>query len=244
MSEWLEGRHAVEEALRGQARTVHEVVLREGADAAAGAVELARERGVPCATWPRAEFDRVATPGSGVAARCSEFRYRTPEAIPEGGEDRLVVVLDGIQDPQNLGAILRTAEVAGADAVCIPERRAAQVTPAVVRASAGASEHLPVVRVVNVARLLEQLADRGYWSVGLAPDGTQDWCEVDYRGAIALVVGAEGSGLRRLVAERCDHLVALPQRGRIGSLNASAAFAAVTFEVLRQRRYRATRPGA
>jgi 23S rRNA (guanosine2251-2'-O)-methyltransferase len=237
MTEWLYGRHAVEEALRGSARKVHEVIVRAGGrDAANGDVaDTARRYNVATTAVGRDAFDDVTPPGTSVAARCSEFRYRAERDLPPGVDDSLVVVLDSIQDPQNLGAIIRTAEVAGAHALVIPERRAAQITPAVVKASAGATEHLPVHRVVNIARTLGSLRQSGYWTVGLAPEGDEAWDQVDYRGPIALVVGAEGKGLRRLVAHECDHLVALPVRGRVESLNASAAFAAVAFELQRQR---------
>ncbi len=237
MTEWLGGRHSVEEALAGSARDVFEVLVRKGVREAAGRriESLAREQGVSMGVAGRDAFAELALDGAGVAARCSSFRYRDEHDLPPGDGDRLLVVLDSIQDPQNLGAIIRTAEVVGADALCIAERRSAQVTPAVVRASAGATEHLPIHRVVNIARLIGKLRKNGYWSVGLAPEGGEAWDEVDYRGPIALVVGAEGAGLRRLVAHECDHLVALPVRGKVGSLNASAAFAAVAFEVRRQR---------
>ena len=234
MSEWLAGRHSVEEALAGNAREVHEIWVRDGVDDPT-MTALAAESGKPFTVVEREDFAEVAPPGAGIAARCSAFRYASEADLPDATPTALVVVLDGIQDPQNLGAIIRTAEVVGADAVCIPERRAAQVTPAVVRASAGATEHLPICRVVNVARCLRGLQKKGYWSVGLVPEADEAWSAVDYRSAIALVVGAEGEGLRRLVAEQCDHRVALPTRGKVASLNASAAFAAVAFEVARQR---------
>jgi 23S rRNA (guanosine2251-2'-O)-methyltransferase len=237
MTEWLYGRHAVEEALAGSAREVHEVLLRKGSRESPGdrLVDLARSRSVDVRMADRRSFDDVVPEGTAIAARCSTFRYRDERDLPPGEGNKLVVVLDSIQDPQNLGAIVRTAEVAGADALCIAARRAAQVTPAVVRAAAGATEHLPIHRVVNIARVLGRLRKAGYWSVGLAPEGEQAWDQVDYRGPIALVVGAEGAGLRRLVAHECDHLVALPVRGKVESLNASAAFAAAVFEVQRQR---------
>jgi len=237
MTEWLCGRHAVEEALAGSARDVLEILVRKGVREAVGdrIEKQAREQGVSIGVAEREAFDEMGFDGAAVAARCSSFRYRGEHDLPPGDGDRLVVVLDSIQDPQNLGAIIRTAEVVGADALCIAARRAAQVTPAVVRASAGATEHLPIHRVGNLARLIGRLRKTGYWSVGLAPEGGEAWDQVDYRGPIALVVGAEGAGLRRLVAHECDHLVALPVRGKVDSLNASAAFAAVAFEVRRQR---------
>lgn len=239
MSEWLAGKHVVTAVLDGAAREVEEVRLRAGARVE-GLAEIrsrAEGRDVPVTEVGEGEMPRVAGRAAAVACRCGPFRYRgeadLPSPRPEGS---LVVVLDGIQDPQNLGAMIRTAECAGALALCIPGRRAAAVTPAVVRAAAGATEYLSVHRVGNVARTLELLADLGYWSFGLAVEGAESWDAVDYRGGAALVVGTEGAGLRRLVAERCDHLVALPMGGRVESLNASAAFAAVAFEVVRQQR--------
>lgn len=239
MSEWLVGKHAVSAALLGGARTVHEVWLRRGARVEElGDIRVrAGERGVPVTEAPAERMPRAAGRAGAVAASCGPFAYRDESQLPAAsGPGALIVVLDRIQDPQNLGAIIRTAEAAGADALCIARRHAAQVTPAVVRASAGASELLPIHRVANVARALELLADLGYWSVGLSPQGPRPWYAVDYRGPIALVVGAEGQGLRRLVAERCDHLVSLPMSGRVQSLNAGAALAAAVYEVIRQRR--------
>ncbi|NKB90129.1 MAG: 23S rRNA (guanosine(2251)-2'-O)-methyltransferase RlmB [Acidobacteria bacterium] len=237
MTEWLLGRHSVEEALAAGSRKIFEIAVRTGARDAVGErlSKLAAKRGVAIQAMERDQFDELAPRGTGVVARCSDFDYVDASQLPDGVGNRLVVVLDGIQDPQNLGAIVRTAEVAGADALCIATRRAAQVTPAAVRASAGATEHLSICRTVNIARLLGQLRERGYWTVGLAPEGGESWSAVDYRGPIALVVGSEGQGLRRLVASGCDHLVALPGLGKTQSLNASAAFSAVAFEVLRQR---------
>ncbi len=238
MAEWLIGRHAVAEALAGSARCVHEVWTLAGRRSAA--IDEVHNRALVAGVAVRGiearELGGVAA-GATIAARCSAFQYRAEADLPAANPavPALVVVLDGIQDPQNLGAIVRTAEAAGAVALCIPTRRAAQVTPAVVRASAGATEHLPVHRVTNIARTLERLKSLGYWVVGLATAGATQWDQMDYKRAVALVVGAEGRGLRRLVADRCDHLVTLQMRGRVQSLNASAAFAAVAFEVVRQQ---------
>lgn len=238
MTEWLIGRHAAAEAVAGSARQVHEVWILAGCRSAA--VDEVRARavvaGVPVREIGARELGGVA-PGATIAARCSAFRYRDEVDLPAADSQLpgLVIVLDGIQDPQNLGAIVRTAEAAGAAALCIPARRAAQVTPAVVRASAGATEHLPVYRVTNITRTLDRLKSLGYWTVGLSADATMRWDGLDYQQAVALVVGAEGQGLRRLVAASCDHLVALWMGGRVQSLNASAAFAAVVYEVVRQQ---------
>jgi 23S rRNA (guanosine2251-2'-O)-methyltransferase len=233
VSEWISGKHAVAGVLRGDRRTVHEVLYRPGAAGLEEIESLAAASGIPC----RESKDEVRELGAqGIAARCGGYRYMAEADLPAPrGEHGLVVVLDQIQDPQNLGAMVRTAESAGARAVCIPERRAAQISPAVVRASAGATELVPVHRVVNVARCLSLLKKLGYWTVGLAPDGASAWNEVDYTGAVAVVIGAEGDGIRPLVAKQCDFMVRLPMRGRVESLNASAALAAILYEVVRQQ---------
>ncbi len=238
MVEWLVGRHAVAEALVGSARQVHEV--RVLAYRKSAAVEDVRGRaqaaGIEVREVQARELGGIA-PGATIVARCSAFRYRDEADLPAADPSvpTMVAVLDGIQDPQNLGAILRTAEAAGAVGLCHAARRAAQVTPAVVRASAGASEHLPVYRVTNIARTLERLKALGYWVVGLETGSATGWDRVDYPSAVALVVGSEDKGLRRLVTDCCDHLVSLPMRGRVQSLNASAAFAATIYEVVRRQ---------
>lgn len=239
MSEWHAGKHAVTALLDAGLRSVQEVRLRDGSGAGEleEIVRLAAARGVEVREVGSDDMPRASGRPAAVAALCGPYPYRDETGLPAAeGENALVVVLDRIQDPQNLGAMVRTAEAAGARALCLSDRHSAQVTPAVVRASAGATEYLPIHRVRNVARTIEGLAALGYWSVGLAPEGDQGWDEVDYRGGVALVVGAEGEGLRRLVAERCDHLVSLPMRGRVASLNANAAFAAAVYEVVRQQR--------
>jgi 23S rRNA (guanosine2251-2'-O)-methyltransferase len=147
-----------------------------------------------------------------------------------------LVVLDGIEDPHNLGALIRTADAAGADGVVIPERRAVGLTGTVVKASAGASEHLPIARVTNVARTLEELKERGLWTVGLDERGTQSYDDLDYKMNCAVVLGAEGKGLHELVRKRCDFLVSIPMYGSVPSLNVSVAGAVVMYEVARQRR--------
>jgi 23S rRNA (guanosine2251-2'-O)-methyltransferase len=154
--------------------------------------------------------------------------------------DPLIVALDELEDPQNVGAICRTAESVGATGVVVPERRSATVTPAVCKASAGAVEHLRIARVRNVADFLGQAKTAGCWCYGAAAAGAQPYDGQDYRGGVVLVLGAEGKGLRRRVAESCDVLVALPMLGRIGSLNVSAAAAALLYEILQQRLDRAS----
>ena len=148
----------------------------------------------------------------------------------------LVIVLDGVEDPHNLGALLRTADAAGADGVVIPERRAAPVTGTVTKTSAGASEHLPIARVTNIARTVEELKERNIWTVGLDERGKQTYDALDYNMDCALVLGAEGKGLHDLVKKKCDFLVSIPMLGKVPSLNVSVAGAVVMYEIVRQRR--------
>jgi 23S rRNA (guanosine2251-2'-O)-methyltransferase len=152
------------------------------------------------------------------------------------GQYTLVVVLDGVEDPHNLGAILRTADAAGADGVVIPERRAASVTGTVTKASAGASEHLPIAKVTNISRTVEELKERNVWTVGLDERSKKTYDELDYKMDCALVLGSEGKGLHDLVKRKCDFLVSIPMLGKVPSLNVSVAAAVVLYEIVRQRR--------
>jgi len=232
------GRRVVAEVLVAARREVHTVCIEEGPSSTALStiVDAARGRSVEVERLDAAAFARLELrDAQRVAARCGPFVYRDEADIPVAGRSGTLVVLDHLEDPQNAGAIMRTAEAAGCLGVCIPRKRSVGVTPAVVRASAGAAEHLDVFRVGNVANLVKWLQANGYWAVALDGDGDERWDQVDYRGSIALVVGSEGKGVHRLVRDRCDHRVALPLRGKIGSLNASAAFSAVMYEVVRQQ---------
>ena len=170
-----------------------------------------------------------------MAAEVDPYPYADPNSLLVA-EDALVVVLDQIQDPQNLGAICRSAEVAGASGVVIPDRRAAAVTPATCKASAGAVEHLAVARVTNLADWLAGAKEAGAWIYGASAGAERAYTEVDWKGRAVLVMGSEGEGLRPRVASTCDELVSIPRLGRVESLNASAAAAAILFEAVRQRR--------
>lgn len=238
--EWLCGRRVVAEVLAAARREVHSVCIESGpsSPALSSIIESAGRCGIDVQHLDPASFARLGLLDTQrVAARCGPFVYRDEGDIPAAPAERrgVLVVLDHLEDPQNTGAVMRTAEAAGCIGVCIPKKRAVGVTPAVVRASAGASEHLDVFRVGNVAKLIKWLQEHGYWAVALDGEGEERWDRVDYRGHIALVVGAEGKGVQRLVREMCDHRVSLPLRGRVASLNASAAFAAVMYEVVRQQ---------
>ncbi len=198
-------------------------------------IDLARRASVPVRFEDRAGLDRLAgTPAhQGVIALGAAKRYAELEDVAPAAQ--LLVALDGVEDPHNLGAIIRTAHAAGAGAVIIPERRAAGLTDVVAKAAAGALEYLPVVRTANMNRAMEQLKERGYWIYGLDERGTEDYDRVEYNTPTALVFGAEGKGLHELVRKHCDVLVRIPMEGRIPSLNVSVAAGIVLFEWKRRR---------
>jgi 23S rRNA (guanosine2251-2'-O)-methyltransferase len=174
----------------------------------------------------------------GVVADIEEIQEYSIEDLVRGAKGvPLVVVLDGIEDPHNLGAILRTADAAGVDGVVVQTRRSAARSGAAAKASAGAVAHVKIAEVVNVARALEELKDLGVWTVGLAGEATLRYDEIDFTTPTAIVLGAEGPGLRRLVREKCDHLASIPMYGQVGSVNVSVAAGVVLFEAVRQRRH-------
>jgi 23S rRNA (guanosine2251-2'-O)-methyltransferase len=237
----LYGIHGVEEALRARNRPLdHIEVARERHDQRLQAViDLAREQGVSVRFSPRDQLDRLARSKShqGIVAVVAGKSYsELDELLKKKGEHTFIVVLDGIEDPHNLGALIRTADGAGADGVIIPERRAATVNATVTKTSAGASEHVRIARVVNVARTLDELKQRNVWIVGLDERGQKDYDQLDYNMDCAVVLGAEGHGLHDLVRKKCDYLVSIPMMGRVPSLNVSVAGAVVMYEVARQRR--------
>jgi 23S rRNA (guanosine2251-2'-O)-methyltransferase len=232
----LAGIHPVREALRA-GRLLDRVLIAKGAGGPRleEIVRLARERGIPLRFEPRAALDRLAgttahqgAVAQGAAAQCLDLEDVVQSA-------RLVVVLDGVEDPHNLGAILRTAHAAGADAVVIPERRAVGLTETVARAAAGAIEYLPVARVTNLSRALETLKQRGFWIYGLDQRGEHLYDQTDYLSPTAIVLGGEGHGLHELVRRHCDSLVRIPMAGAISSLNVSVAAGVVLFEWRRRR---------
>ena len=241
VTEWLWGVRSVEEAIRGGNRLVHEVWLEAGpASAALDRLKIvAQGQEVPVRDVDSSDFAGLDLPAAQrVAARCGPFGYRDEiEVAVDAAREApcFVVVLDHLEDPQNFGAIVRTADASGCKGIFIPRRRAVAVTPAVVRASAGATEHAAICRVGNVAQTVDRLKEAGYWTVALDASAGARWDEIDYSARICLVMGAEGRGVHRLVSERCDHRVALPMRGGVGSLNVSAAFAAIAYEVVRQQ---------
>jgi len=236
------GIHAVSEALKSGSRTFDYVgISRERHDQRMQRIiDTCRASGVQVRFLPREELDRAANNQThqGVIAVTSAKQFADVDMLLEKRNcpHSFLVVLDGIEDPHNLGALIRTADGAGADGVIIPERRAVGLTGTVVKASAGASEHLPIARVTNIARTLEELKDRNVWTVGLDERGAQSYDQLDYNMHCAIVLGAEGKGLHDLVRKRCDFLVSIPMLGHVPSLNVSVAGAVVMYEVSRQRR--------
>lgn len=239
----IEGWNPVLEALRA-GRPISKVMIAQDVGRHSGVAEVlgrAEEAGIVIERVERRVIDRLSPTkmSQGVLAMTAAKAYANLDGIlaaaQKKGEAPLLVLLDGIVDPQNLGAVIRTAEAAGVHGLVIPERRAVGLTAAVARASAGAVEYLPVARVTNMANTITRLGQDNVWSVGIDPAATQDYTSVDYRQPTALVIGAEGKGISRLIKERCDLLVSIPMRGRVASLNASVAAALVMYEALRQR---------
>ncbi len=244
MRETIFGRNPVYEVLRAGRRRIHRLLVAEGVQEKgnlARALAIAGERGIPVSRVPRARLDRLNDSHQGVAVEVDAYPYAdlgdALRLAGEKGEPPLILLLDMLQNPQNLGTLFRTAEAVGVHGVIIPERRGVGVTPAVVQASSGASEHLLVI-VMNLARAIQALKEREAWIVGLenSPEARTPG-EVDLSGPLGLVIGNEGEGMRRLVRESCDFLLRLPMRGKIESLNAAVAGSIVLYMAWQARGY-------
>jgi 23S rRNA (guanosine2251-2'-O)-methyltransferase len=232
------GINPVLEALRAKRVTAVRVSPRAD-DRVSAVIRLAEEQGIPVRRAPANELDRFARGGAhqGVVADARDAAIWSVEDLVAGAAGvPLLVVLDQIEDPHNVGAILRTADAAGADGVVRQSRHAAALGGAAAKVSAGAVSHVKIAEVVNIARALETLKEAGVWTIGLAGDGSKAYDEIDLTLPTAVVVGAEGAGLRRLVRERCDWVASIPMRGHVESLNVSVAAGIVLFEALRQRK--------
>ncbi len=227
----LSGIHPVTEALRA-GQPVERILVAKGAGGPKVQliIDLAKQANVPVRYEPREALDRASKAAShqGVVAFTSGQRYAQFSELPATAQ--LLVLLDGIEDPHNLGAIIRSAHAAGADAILLPDRRAAPVTEVAAKAAAGALAHMPIVRIGNVAQTLEKLKKEGYWIYGLTEHGTEQYDQVQFHLPTVMVVGAEGAGLHELVARNCDVLVKIPMYGKIGSLNVSVATGIALFE--------------
>ncbi len=239
----LTGIHAVKEALEA-GRPLEYVLVAKGRQdtRAEEIVQLARRNGIPVRFEERAQLDRSAgtrdhqgVVALGAARTAATLEDILKSANKEHGKPGLIVLLDGVEDPHNLGAVIRTALAAGAHGVIIPERRAAGLTDTVARASAGALAHLPVAKVTNLVRTMEEMKEAGYWLVGLDERADKSYTEVDYTSPTGIVLGGEGGGLHELTRKRCDFVVSLPTTGPVKSLNVSVASGVVLFEALRQR---------
>ena len=241
-NELVEGRNAVMEALKA-GRAIDKLYISKGdVDKTLGHIaSTARAKGVVVVECDRRKLDFMSQTHAhqGVIALCAVREYCTVEDLfavaEQRGEAPFIIVCDEISDGHNLGAIIRTAECVGAHGVIIPKRRSAGLTAVVDKASAGAAEHMAIARVPNIPTALKELKERGLWVYGTAADGQSDLWHTDFSGPLALVIGSEGDGMGRLVRESCDFIVSLPMKGKVSSLNASAAAAITMYEILRQR---------
>ncbi|HPG38745.1 MAG TPA: 23S rRNA (guanosine(2251)-2'-O)-methyltransferase RlmB [bacterium] len=204
--------------------------------------EMARQRQIPVKTMNRQQLTQIAGSENhqGIAAKVTTPDYAELEDLLLAAENKqekpFIAILDGIQDPHNLGAIIRSADGAGVHGLVIPKDQSVDLTPTVIKASAGAAAHVPVVKATNIARLMDELKEKGFWITGVDQEGDKNYAEADYTGAIALVLGSEGRGIRRLVREKCDFLVSIPMYGKVNSLNVSVAAALVFFEARKHKK--------
>ncbi|MFZ2055054.1 MAG: 23S rRNA (guanosine(2251)-2'-O)-methyltransferase RlmB [Candidatus Aminicenantales bacterium] len=227
------------ETLRSDSGRIQKIFIQkeQGPHKIAEVIRLAKERGIPLHFVPRHKLDLMAPDHQGALIFLAAKGFSSLEDILAGAGTPFLVLLDEITDPQNLGAILRSAECAGVDGIILPERRSAGLTEAVVEVSAGATEHLKVARVTNLARTMDELKKRGLWLVGAEGGQKEYWTDFDYTGPVGIVLGSEGRGMRRLVREKCDKVLSIPLFGQINSLNVAAAAAVFFFEVARQRHH-------
>lgn len=239
--ELLYGLHAVREALRAGTRPLQRILVLRTDRQFSDLVQLAKSNRIPIHIEPQAALDRLVPVGKhqGIIAFVAAKSYSSTEQILERarlrGEPPFLVILDGVEDPHNLGAVLRTAEAAGVHGVFIPDRRAVGLTSVVAKVSAGALDHMLVARVVNLSRLIEELKAAGVWVYGVEPTASTSYTAMDLRGPMALVLGGEGEGIRPGVLKECDGRISIPMKGKVESLNVSAAVAVIIFEAVRQR---------
>ena len=242
MIDWIYGKHAVLETLKS-GRPVEKILLAKNINkfSVNEIIEHAKKQNVPYQWVPRSRLDQLAEGNNhqGVVAQVAAFEYASLEDLFKRAEQKqeapFFLLLDSIEDPHNLGSILRSADASGAHGVIIPKRRAAGVTSVVAKTSAGAVQHVPVVRVTNLNRVADELKERGVWLVGSDGSAEQEYTRVDYKMPVAVVIGNEGRGIHTLLKKKCDFLVKLPMRGKVSSLNASVAAGILMYEVMRCR---------
>ncbi len=243
MSEYVVGRSPVIEYLQHHARCIEKIWIAEGNNHSRirYIITRAQQAGVPVRRCSRRELDRMesSVPHQDVIALINLNRYSNLPSIlaklQSEKREALLIILDGVQDPRNLGAILRTADAANADGVIIPKNNAVGITPAVHKASAGASEHVPIIKVQNIGQTIDRIKKAGIWVVGSDEAATCSYTDANFSVPLCIVLGSEGKGIRRLVEQKCDYLVSLPMFGQIESLNVSVAAGVLLYEVLRQR---------
>lgn len=241
---WLFGRREVIELLKSGLKTLEVLILRGGEGGTYDEIiELGESRGIPMRFADRREFDSLF-PDETHQGTAASFHPNPPLSFDDliiGYDRSLLVMLDGVTDPHNLGAVIRSAEVFGANGVIIPERRAVGLTPAVIKTSAGAALRIPTAEVGNLAQAIKKLKQSGYWIYGLDPEATVSIWNEEFSDRVCVIFGSEGSGLARLTRDLCDHLIAIPQVGQIGSLNISASAAIVLAELSRRREKKGTK---
>lgn len=241
-TDWIIGRHALSEALNS-GRDIEKVLVAEGVQkkTIADLLKQLEDQKIPYQWVPRSKLDQLAEGGNhqGVVAQVAAYQYSTVERIlkraQKKGEKPFLLLLDGIEDPHNLGSILRTADAAGVHGVVIPKRRAVGLTSVVAKTSAGAIEYVPVAQVTNLNRVADELKKEGIWLVGTDGTAKQSYDQVDFDMPVALVIGNEGQGISQLMKKKCDFLVHLPMKGRVSSLNASVAASICMYQVMRGR---------
>ncbi len=245
MSQIIYGIHPVKEALTSNSIVLEKILIatRHPSPSLQPILDLARRRGIPLSFTERERLDRMASgsPHQNVIALLQETPYANLEEILTKSKQEsfpaLLLILDGIQDPQNLGSLIRTGLGSGVQGIIIPKDRAVGITPAVIKASAGAAVHMPVVRVVNIATTIDRLKDQGIWVYGATGEAKDKIFELDFTVDLAIVIGAEGKGIRPLVKKRCDRLFSIPMKGPVGSFNASVSGGMILYEVMRQRNF-------
>lgn len=243
MEEKLAGVNSIMEALRGK-RKVHKIYVleKQGGKRLDELLQVAKKKGIYWQFVDKQRLDTMYTTANhqGVVALVDSYEYSSMDEILEKaallGQEPFILILDGIEDPQNLGSIIRTAECAGVHGVVIPQHKSAEVSAAVARASAGAVEHILVARETNLVNCIKRLKEKGMWVVGASMDGPCEYFSCQLPNPTVLVIGGEGQGIRRLVREHCDLLVSIPMTGKVSSLNASVAAGLIVYEVIRQRR--------
>ncbi|HWO78573.1 MAG TPA: 23S rRNA (guanosine(2251)-2'-O)-methyltransferase RlmB [Bacillus sp. (in: firmicutes)] len=240
-SEWIFGRNPVLEVLKSD-RDIQKLLVAEGSQKGSiqQVLKIAKEKSVIVQTVPKRKLDQMFNgPHQGVAAQIAAYQYAELDELykraNERGEPPFFIILDELEDPHNLGSIMRTCDAVGAHGIIIPKRRSVGLTATVAKASTGAIEHIPVARVTNLARTIDELKESGVWIVGTDRDADQDYRQLDGKMPLGIVIGSEGKGMSRLVKEKCDFLISLPMIGHVTSLNASVAAALLMYEVFRKR---------